>query len=90
MSESESTSPAEVGPTAPGEVVGIATRKAATVALKAHVAVMKGTPLRASSRATAASSAAAPTRYDAPVQAKAMAPTGALANCVTAASSPST
>lgn len=35
-----------MGPTAPGEVVGIATRKAATVALKAHVAVLKGTPLR--------------------------------------------
>lgn len=46
MSERESESTAEVGPTAPGEVVGIATRKAATVALKAHVAVIKGTPLR--------------------------------------------
>lgn len=36
----------EALPTFPGHIVGIASRKAATAALKAHVAVLKGTPLR--------------------------------------------
>ena len=33
-------------PTSPGEIVGIASRKAATAVLNAHVAVIKGTPMR--------------------------------------------
>lgn len=37
---------AETSPTSTGTIVGLASRKAATAVLKAHVAVLKGTPLR--------------------------------------------
>lgn len=38
--------PQAVSPTSTGEIVGIASRKAATAVLTAHVAVIKGTPMR--------------------------------------------
>jgi 16S rRNA (cytosine967-C5)-methyltransferase len=41
-----SIDPPDAGPTSTGGIVGIASRKAATATLKAHVAVLKGTPMR--------------------------------------------
>lgn len=40
------SAPQHDNPTSTGEIVGIASRKAATAVLKAHVAVLKGTPMR--------------------------------------------
>jgi 16S rRNA (cytosine967-C5)-methyltransferase len=46
LTPAEFSPPVAVSPTSTGTIVGIASRKAATAVLNAHVAVIKGTPMR--------------------------------------------